>query len=219
MVKILAKDIYGVLGMRGMGKSYCMGWLLEQNLSGYRAVILDTLREHHGFTKLGFYALFVRRPYTYKSYLEALRKYKRLIIIPYGVGLEQLAEEYEKVCRAIYTLGHTILMVDEAQHLAPQAQGIKPWFGKLVSWGRHRDVPILWTSQRPQEVDKLVMEQTTKLYLFRISLPNTLIWLRQYFPDVERLRTLEERKFICYDTSTGEITEGQAGARKAPHYG
>lgn len=114
---------------------------------------------------------------------------------------------FEEILRVGYYLGDVLFVIEEGQEYA-STQRISPWYKRVLLLGRHRNVGVITTTQRPGELHKTVFSQASHIYMGAIHEPNDLKYLRGVVGDhVDKLPHLNRGEFIYYSPGKAAILE------------
>lgn len=118
-------------------------------------------------------------------------------------------DRFDWFCRVAWSVGRCIVVVDELADVAPIGKALGGW-GDLVRKGRHRGIEIIAGAQRPAEIDKTVIGNSTRVVCFRLA----RVTDRRYVADeisVDRslLDALRPLQFLDSDRLTGSVTRGK----------
>lgn len=102
------------------------------------------------------------------------------------------------------TGGNVILAIDEASTLCPRSGRTAvatPELAWVISQGRHERIGVIWTAQRPAQVDQLCFGQTEIVDAFRLRAHSDLEALRGHF-DQDELKAI--RRLPQFDFYSSE---------------
>lgn len=171
-------DITIIFGKRGCGKS-----VLQRRISSCypRLVVIDRLKEHRDgdFVTKDFnqFANFLSRAMT-----ENWATFK--LVLQFDV--EQKTEDQENVfshaVRLVYKWGeitrkNIALSVEEVQHFAGPTS-IDHWLFESVMTGRHSNMALLASSQRPASVHKGLVSQASHVFIGQLFERRDIEYLR-----------------------------------------
>lgn len=191
-------DCIGVMGQRGCGKSY-----LAKNLQKVwpRRVILDPTLEYTDQNgKPIFDGAFLVDNFSNfgKKILELQNSKKFVLIFQPGIELEDFSAEFDQICRVIFYFGGVQLVLEELQEYASPHQ-LPHWLRKLMLVGRHQNISVLFTSQRPGEINKTVLSQCAHLFCGNIFEGNDLRYISNFLDqDAKILKNLPDREFLWF---------------------
>lgn len=86
---------------------------------------------------------------------------------------------WPEVLAGVLAVGHCTLVLDEAQDLFPRA-GIPRAVQRLLSQGRHKEIGILWATQRPTQCDTNLTGNSAGLIVGRLLAPCDIAYARQW---------------------------------------
>lgn len=178
--------IQGILGSTGSGKTTFMWTLLQRQ---QRYFVIDPTADDEKFQS-------VTLATTVKQATELSKSPSFRIRI---ITESPLAFEY--LCWLAWQRQNCTIAVDEVHQFVPNVHnGIPFWFKKLVLQGRHRNVSIIATSQRPQNVHKDFLSEaaTHGLHVFRMNDPYGIETIRKIIPDAEKVRNLPIGKKLSW---------------------
>ena len=184
-------DCILVLGQRGCGKSH-----LAKNLQNLwpRKVVIDSLNEY----KDGY---IVHNFYDFADTLPAMHETKQKeVVIVYQFDFESHISEAEftQVIRLCYYLGNIQIVVEEVQ-LYATPHNIPKYLENALLTGRHQNLSLMFTSQRPGAVNKTLFSQCSHIFVGRISEGNDLKYLSSILnQDADKLISLADRRFLYF---------------------
>lgn len=92
----------------------------------------------------------------------------RVIYRPLPSEIEDLPRAFEPLARAVFVAGACGLVLHETEIVAPSS-GARRWLRSLIAWGRSRNVPVIFCTQRPSRIDRLARSEPAHVYLFRLA--------------------------------------------------
>ena len=221
MEQIISSQIRLTLGRKGQGKSYLLGFDMEQRIKK-PFVIVDYGEEHFSFSQAhpNAWLIPIQEHMIEKiDWHTLLKRWHGIIVYPDMIAFDVFTEEVDRLMTAVLDVGGRVVMVEEVQELAPQFGVVKTGFRRLIDQGRKHKIDILAASLKPADVSKALIAQTDDFVLFNIHEPNALEYLRRCGLPVESLPQLPQFVAIYYCPQTGEIRRVKAGKRKLKHYG
>jgi len=186
---IKSTDCLLVMGRRGCGKSY-----LSKNLQKMwpRRVIIDSLNEYNEGEIV----------HSFHEFSEALKHYKSVsqnefaLVYQFDPEHEESEELFNQIMRLCYYFGNIQVVIEEVQ-LYSSPHFLPKWLKNNLLIGRHQDLSLLFTSQRPGEVNKTIISQCAHIFCGQILEGNDLRYVSSFLnEDASRLSSLPERKFI-----------------------
>lgn len=189
---INSTDCAIVLGQRGCGKSF-----LAKGFQSLwpRRVIIDSLNEYsegiivHNFNDFAD---------TLYHFHETNQK-EFVLIYQFDFDSRISEEEFYQIIRVCYYLGNVQIVVEEIQ-LYTSVHSM-PWsLENSLLTGRHQNISLLFTSQRPGMVNKTIISQCSHIFIGHIKESNDIRYLKGIIGDeAEKLRDLPDRKFLYFN--------------------
>lgn len=184
-------DCLLVMGRRGCGKSY-----LAKKIQSIwpRRVILDTLNEYTEGTIV----------FTFDEFCNALTQLKATnqesftLIFHFDPESKLNEIEFDQIMRLCYYFGNIQVVLEEVQifsspHVLPH------WLKQCLLIGRHQNLSLLFTTQRPGELNKTILSQCSHIFCGQILEGNDLRYISSFLrQDSQRLVELPERKFLYF---------------------
>jgi len=222
-----------VLGRSGTGKSYYVGYLLEQTVPNFTyAVHFDLEDEEKGLSDADSDPLY-KTLYVDKEraaavdWRKAIHNHRKLRVVPDGLTTEESQEVYAQIADAMMELCKELrpdatgfVSCDEAHNLVTQAS-FDNRVERLITGGRKHGVECLHISQRPQLLHTTVISQADRRVYFAISDDNDLgkIDKQSGFP-ASHLERLPERTCIVENKDSGEHVrvDTDGVTRQRPHF-
>lgn len=184
------------MGRRGCGKSY-LGKRLQQIWP--RRVIIDPTCEYtEGNGKPIFKgATVINNFHEFCEYLIKFENNSKFVLI-FQFDQENLTtdSEFNEICRLIYYLGNVQLVLEEVQLYASPHE-IPHWLKNLLLTGRHQNISLLFTSQRPGQINKTILSQCNNIFCGSIIEGNDLRYVSNFLnKSTAELTNLPDREFI-----------------------
>lgn len=181
------------MGTTGSGKTYLFCKHMKEEQPGGRQFIFDTMADE----KLERYGVVCSGA----ADAVALAA-KSGTAGPFHIRLQvDDPGQFSIICQAAMRLGNCCLWIDELS-LFCNSQWIPEDFRKVIRLGRHRAVSVRATTQRPPDIQTLILSQTKEVYLFQMHLPNDIDYLNKFIPNVERCKTLTQGAYILWTPGT-----------------
>lgn len=195
---IEATDCILVVGRRGCGKSYLAKRLQE---IWPRRIIIDTLNEYSD-------GEIVRSFNDFSNKLIELKEKKAqkfVIIFQFPVESDILEPEFNQIMRLCYWFGNIQIVIEEVQNHC-NTHWLPAWLKKNLLIGRHQKLSLLFTSQRPGEVNKTIFSQCSHLFCGNLIDGNDIKYVSNFLnQDSEKLVNLPDRRFLYFNN--GKIIE------------
>jgi hypothetical protein len=194
--------VISVFGRRGSGKTYLSSLLADQ----FKKIIVFDTRNRIGTKNEKFYDANIRGceyVYSVEKLCDAFERGKpdRIIFKPsdpkgvFGVFCE-LCD-----CREVKDV---LIFIDEIGLLTSSNHyDIDPHFNGLLRFGRHHNLFLLLTAQRPVDVNRSITAESSHIISFNQTETRDLGYFSGYF-DVSILPKLKKYNFMCWK-DTGEI--------------
>ena len=119
-----------------------------------------------------------------------------------------LEEAIEQVCPLVYRQGSCVFICEEIA-LYTRPGSVTSAFGKLVRTGRHKEISVVWATQRPAECAKSITALTDLWILFSITEPRDLDAIADRCGEeiANRVSALGQHDFIIWDVMAREVIE------------
>ncbi len=159
-------DKFLFLGRSGSGKSY----IARRISAAYpRKVIFDTLGEYSssdGIVCHDFHQFC-------EEILKTEHSEKFTIIYQFDVESSHETDEFNEALRVLWYRGNVFVLVEEIQNFATP-HSIPHWVKKCLFTGRHRNLALGFTTQRPGECHKSVISQANHVFFGSLHEKNDL---------------------------------------------
>lgn len=187
------------MGKRGCGKSYLAKRVQE---IWPRRVIIDTLNEYSdGGEIVRSFSEFSKKLIEYKE--KNLKKF--VLIYQFPVESDDHEAEFNEAMRLCYYFGNIQVVVEEVQNHS-NTSWLPPWLKKNLLIGRHKGLSLLFTSQRPGNVNKIIVSQCAHIFCGNLIDGNDVKYVSNFLNEnSEKLINLPERRFIYFHD--GKIQE------------
>lgn len=188
------------MGRRGCGKSYLAKRLQEL---WPKRVIIDSLNEYKDGDKVK----------TFKDFCEKLIEFKNtkaksfVLVFQFNPEEELNEETFNQILRVCYYFGNIQIVIEEVQ-LYASPHRLPHWLKQCLLTGRHKGLSLLFTTQRPGELNKTILSQCAHIFCGQIVEGNDLRYIASFLnQDAQRLSSLPERRFIYFsDDGIKEIS-------------
>ena len=182
-----------VMGRRGCGKSYLAKKLQE---IFPRKIIFDSLHEYGP-----------EEGETVNSFLEFCEAITRLdsmkpdhftLIVKFDIESEVSLVEFDQMLKMSYYFGNVLVVIEEVQNFS-NVHLIPHWLRNLLLTGRHQNIAMLFTTQRPGELHKTILSQCQHIFCGNIVEGNDLRYISSFLrQDAKNLVQLPERQFLYF---------------------
>lgn len=191
--------LHVLIGSTGSGKSTHIRNELRR-LRPRRTVIWDRKREYSDIASY-------RAP-TLADAIRAMGGEVYCIVYTPPADPKAAKREFDLFCHAAYVAGNLVLVAEELS-VVTSSQSAPPWWSECTSGGRHVDLLIYATSQRPAALDGMVKDNATRVRTGRLNTMGSIETMADMLMvDKGKILTLQPMEFIERDTNTGEIGGG-----------
>lgn len=183
-------DCILVMGRRGCGKSF----LAKKLQSRWpRRVIIDSLNEYKK-EKLKFSSFDA-----FADKMQELKDTKAkefVVVYQFDPESDLHHEIFDQIMRLCYYFGDIQVVIEEVQLYCTPHQ-LPKWLKNCLLTGRHQNLSLMFTTQRPGELNKTALSQCAHIYCGQIVEGNDLRYVASFLnEDAQRLSSLKKRRFI-----------------------
>jgi DNA helicase HerA-like ATPase len=182
----LQNDIVEIFGKSGCGKSFFAGWLASKfkERGKARLVIWDKKNEYRGLASsllvLNQAAFAKVQQAKHEFFIRLLADHPSVRVVPQGLTLNEMLESYNELAHAIYELGDTVLLTEEAHVVCPQGQ--TPRYAQILVTDARTDAnDLIFVTQRAQNLDTTIVSQGNVRVTFKLTDPNDLKRVSTFF--------------------------------------
>ena len=189
-MEIRSIDVIGFFGRRGCGKSF----LCKKVQSAFpRLFIFDSLHEYEGENEI----------YNFDEFCEAVKqsigKSSFTYIIRFDIETAKKSETFEQMIRLLYYRGSVTIVIEEIQNFCTP-HFIGHYLENAFLTGRHRDLSILYTTQKPSTVNKKILSQSTKIFCGGLQTRGDIFEVANFLGDVSKsISELKDRHFLFWE--------------------
>ncbi len=121
------------------------------------------------------------------------------------VPAEDVAGEFDGFCRALWSAGDFLVVVEEAAEVC-QASYLPAAFGRVIRQGRHNGLGVLATTQRIAEVSRTLTALADVFVGFSTAEPRDLSALQERTTAeyVEHVKVLPPHQWLAWDVANRE---------------
>lgn len=187
---IQTDDCILVMGTRGCGKSF-----LARNIQKLfpRRIIFDTLNEYPGETIHSFDELCFKLEDIERNNISDFE-----LIYQFDPESDDAVIEFDQAMRLAYYLGNLQIVIEEVQEFSGP-HNLPKWLRNCLLKGRHRNISVLCTTQRPGELNKTILSQSRHIFCGNLIEGNDLRYISSFLgQNSESLTTLPPRQFIYF---------------------
>jgi len=149
-------DVITILGRRGCGKSF-LGKEIQKIFP--RKFIFDVINEYQADYIIRNYGEF--QNFILKINREEIEKFT--CVIKFDIGDQRKAEVFDEMMRVLFHLGNCTIVVEEVQNFI-DSYNISDWFSNVFTMGRHKNLSVIMTTQRPSKMHKDALSQSTHIF-------------------------------------------------------
>jgi hypothetical protein len=184
-------DVFLSLGRRGSGKSY----LARRISEAYpRKVIFDSLGEFSDSDGIVVYSF---EEFCQKI-IETEHSQAFTLIFQFDPESDSHVNEFNQALRILWHRGNVLIVVEEIQ-LYSSPHSMCMWLRNCLLTGRHRNVGLIFTTQRPGECHKTIISQANHVFCGSLHERNDIEYTRSVLADrAYDLSTLPEREFLYF---------------------
>lgn len=191
-------DCFAIVGNRGCGKSYLCRKIQDVFP---KVVVIDALKEYTPTEERKKGGVFFDSFDHFCDHLLELktsRKKRFRIIFQFDPANENNDVVFDQLLKVIYQCGNMLVVVEEV-HLYASTHKVPLWLKNCFLTGRHRNLSIAITTQRPGELNKTILSQCEHVFVGRAHENNDLKYLSNFLgAHADKLANLEKRKFIYW---------------------
>lgn len=187
----LSTDKIFVMGRSGCGKSY-IAKIIQKIWP--RRIIIDTLNE---YSENDF-----RCVYSFEEFsnflLENQNNSNFTVVYKFDVETSNQGSEFNEVMRLCYYFGNILIVIEEVQ-LFSTIHEVPHWLKNNVLIGRHRNIGMLFTSQRAGEINKTILSQCGHIFVGSMVEGNDIRYISGFLnQDSKLISSLPIREFLYY---------------------
>jgi ABC-type dipeptide/oligopeptide/nickel transport system ATPase component len=179
------------MGRRGCGKSYLAKKIQEM---WPKRVIIDSLREYSD-------GIIVRNFDDFCAQMELFKKNntpKFNLIFQFPPGVIANIEIFNQILKVCYHFRNIQVVIEEIQKYSSPHQ-LPTWLEECVFTGRHANMSLLFTTQRPGMVNKGILSQCAHIFIGPLTDGNDLRYVSAFLnEETQKLVSIPERQFIYF---------------------
>lgn len=179
------------MGRRGCGKSF----LAKKIQDIYpRKIIIDTLNEYSSPDLI----------YSFHEFCEKIKQCQHLnsftLIYQFDPESEKSIDEFNEILRICYYFGNIQIVIEEIQIFA-SPHYMPHWLKQCLLIGRHQGLSMMFTTQRPGELNKTILSQCAHVFCGQMIEGNDVKYVSSFLnQNSEKLINLPQREFIYFST-------------------
>lgn len=191
--------IVACAGRKGCGKSTLAREILQQSP---RLFAYDTMGEHRWipdtFTELDQATIYLMETPGFDSFMARY--------IPESDDDEE--QDFAEICSTVYDQGNMLFVVEEVVMQPGISPGAAPGkFKRIMRLGRHRNIDMLYTTQRLEECPRALTAATDVFILFAHSEPRSLDRISERCgPEIARMvANFKGHEYLVYDVNEKKL--------------
>jgi hypothetical protein len=190
--------IVACAGRKGSGKSRLSREILQQIR---RLFMYDTMGEHRwipdSFEEQDKAIIYLMESYQYGEFMAR-----------YVPETDDEESDFSEICNVVYEQGNMLFAIEEVVMLGCSPNYAPPKFKRLMRLGRHRNVDMLYTTQRLSECPRALTAATDVFILFAHSEPKDLDRIQERCGvEVARLvANFQDHEFLIWDVNQKTLT-------------
>jgi hypothetical protein len=186
--------IIAIAGRKGSGKSTLAR---EEILPRQkRLFVYDTMGEHRwipdSFEEQDKAVIYLMESFTYESFMAR-----------YIPESDDEAQDFAEVASMAYDQGNMMFAIEEVVMLGCSPNYAPPKLARMIRLGRHRNLDLLYTTQRLEETPRLLTSQTDIFILFAHTEPRSLDRIQERCgPEIARkVAAFQGHEFLIFDVN------------------
>ena len=179
-----------VIGLQGSGKTYLVKKAILDKEPQH--LVIDPNDEYDGYTRY-----VPRFTDDYEKLTQEIKLVVKKLVLPNCWSLEQLEKSGKDKPKRL-----KLLVIDEADLIAPARTNINSMLRNLIVKSRHLRLDIVFISRRPTDLNAYIMDTSDKLVVFKQVGYNALKTLRALKLDSDKvIKQLDYAKheFLLFD--------------------
>lgn len=218
-----------VFGRSGVGKSWFLGWLLEQSIPRFEySVHFDIEDEEMGLSDPDnplLHTFYVDEEFMSKEveYEDRVMPFTSAVVIennhvrlvPDGLTREEQKELFAELSDLAMSLGkagaNVLLSADEAHNIVPDSgDGLDDRTERMLTGGRKKGVEYILCTQRPSNLHDEAFSQANSAFYFSLTKDVDIARVNgsSNFNAYELLPELAPREFLFEDLDSGTLQRG-----------
>lgn len=205
----MQNKIFLIVGKSGCGKSWFGRWILTQYLQNRAIkyiVVVDNSSDHFygGLQTQGFFLQEYGEAESQGSYNweNFIKTNKRVLLEITNLKQEEITCFMDNISRALYNLGDSLILVDEAHIFFPVYRHSVE-FERLLRGGRKKGIDNIMITQTLVDLNLIGLRLANILILFQTTEANEVERALQYFHvDREEIVNLKDREYLFKDMKT-----------------
>lgn len=194
---IKATDCITVVGQRGCGKSHLAR---EINNLFPRSLIIDPAYDWIEGEKVNSFDQLTTKLINKKNNND--KKFK--LIFQFNPDQGNKDAYFNHILRLCYHFGNLQVVIDEVQ-LFTNPHYLPEYFKNLLFIGRHKGVSIMAITQRPAQLNKSILSQSSHVFVGQLHEKNDLRSVADFLnEDTDKLIQMPKRHFLYFSPENGK---------------
>jgi hypothetical protein len=186
--------IIGISGRKGSGKSFLVRESILPHIN--RLFVYDAMGEHRWipdtFEEQDKAVIYLMESYQYESFMAR-----------YVPESDDEEKDFAEIANIVYEQGNMMFAIEEVVMLNCSPNYAPPKLRRMTRLGRHRNLDLLYTTQRLEECPRSLTSATDVFILFAHSEPRSLDRIAERCgPEVARkVAAFQGHQFLIYDVN------------------
>jgi DNA helicase HerA-like ATPase len=184
------------MGQRGCGKSHLAKGI---QTAWPRRVIIDSLNEYEidGAFEVHSFDEFSQKMLELKE--QNIQGFNLIYRFDPESPLHE--SEFNEILRVCYYFRNLQIVIEEVQFYS-SPHDLPHWLKTCLMTGRHQNVSLLFTTQRPGQLNKAILSQCAHIFCGKIVEGNDVKYIASFLrQDAEKLVNLPDRRFLYFSKS------------------
>lgn len=185
-------DKITILGRSGCGKSF-LGKDIQKAFP--RRIIFDITDEYSPNE------MTVNNFESFSSLMRSISNDAKFVVIvkfDEHLGEEDIKKIFNAMMKIIYHIGDITIVIEEVQEYS-STHSIPQWFKTLLMRGRHKNIGFITTTQRPGQLHKAILSQSTHVFCGNLIDKNDVSTVSTFLgTDSKEVSSLDNREFIWF---------------------
>lgn len=196
-MEIKSTDCFTIVGKRECGKSY-----LARKINDLfpRSVIIDPACDWTNGEIVNSFDSFSNKLINFKN--NNKKEFK--LIFQFNPDQKNKEEHLNHVLRLCYHFGNIQVVIDEVQ-LFTNPHYMPEYLKNLLFIGRHKGISVMAITQRPSQLNKSILSQSSHVYVGQLHEKNDLKSVSNFLnEETDKLIQLPNRHFIYFSPKHGK---------------
>jgi hypothetical protein len=202
--------IIGVVGRKGVGKSTFSKEFLLPHIP--RLFVYDTMGEHRWipdtFEEQDKAVIYLMESQQYETFQAR-----------YVPEVDDEEKDFSEICNIVYEQGNMCFVIEEVVMMGCSPNFAPPKLRRVTRLGRHRNLDVIYTTQRLEECPRLLTSATDVFVIFSHTEPKSLDRISERCgPEVARkVAAFQGHEFLIFDViAKKEVSTVDCGSIMIP---